>query len=566
MAVRERYLDYEAITAELERWETVYPSLVRRRSLGTTPEGREIWCATIGLEPDRHRPALFVNAGQHAAELSGTNVALALGRAVLGLLSRPDDPSVPTYGLPRSCLPDLARSLLHIVPRVSPDGAQRVLRGGWAVRSVPRAKRFGRPPTRWLSQDVDGDGQIQMIRRLDPSGEYVESKLVPGLLVARTLGDEGPFYKLWPEGLIEGFDGANVPSPRYLEDNYPDLNRNYPYDWRPETEQPGAGDYPTSEPESRALVEFATAHPQLFGWIDYHTFGGVFIRPLGTAPDTKLDPSDLALYRQIGAWASELTGYPMVSGYEQFTYEPDTPLRGDLTEYAYHQRATVAFVVELWDLFERAGLPQHKRFVDRYTHIDRPEMEKIALWANENSDTPWLLPWRPFEHPQLGAVEVGGIDRRFVIVNPPPKFLAELCDRHIGVALRLMACAPILELCDVHIERKGDSLRQVELTVRNRGYLPTHVVAPGKNASHADPITITASGVGCVVITPQGPVTVASLDGWGRGLYGGGVFSDYSSGTTSMIRIRYAIEGSGTLSIRAGNSRMDHQTLDIEVP
>jgi hypothetical protein len=564
MGVRDRYLDHEAVTAELLSWEREFPELVKVKSLGKTPEGRDIWCAALGVEPERPRPAMFVNAGQHAGELVGTNVALALGRALLALLSHPHDPEIPTYGLPRSCLPDLRHMLLYLVPRVSPDGAERVLRDGRTVRSVPRPRRQGSPATRWESQDIDGDGQIRWIRKQDPLGDFVESKVAPGLLVARELGDEGPYYKVWPEGIIEGFDGVHVPSPRYLSDNYPDLNRNFPFDWKPEPDQVGAGEYPGSEPESRALIEFATRSPHLFAWIDYHTFGGVFIRPLGAGPDTKLDPADLAFYRQLEVWASQLTGYPMVSGYEQFTYEPDMPLRGDLTEYAYHQRGTVAFVVELWDLFERAGLPKQKRFVDRYTHLDREDMEKIALWARDHADAQWLVPWKPLEHPQLGKVEVGGPDSRFVVWNPPPRYISELCDQQLGMALRLLATAPQLELVDPEVVVLGPELRRVELTVRNRGYLSTSVVAPARKAAHHQPMTVEVTG--CRVLSPQGPITIEELAGWGRGRHGGDTLSMVSPGNLGMRRIQLLVQGAGTLSVRVGSPRMGYETLRIELP
>jgi hypothetical protein len=40
-----------------------------------------------------------------------------------------------------------------------------------------------------------------------------------------------------------------------------DLNRNFPAYWRQEFEQLGAGPYPTSEPEVRAMVDFITGTP-----------------------------------------------------------------------------------------------------------------------------------------------------------------------------------------------------------------------------------------------------------------------------------------------------------------
>ena len=35
-----------------------------------------------------------------------------------------------------------------------------------------------------------------------------------------------------------------------------DLNRNFPAGWHPESDQHGAGPYPTSEPDARNLVDF----------------------------------------------------------------------------------------------------------------------------------------------------------------------------------------------------------------------------------------------------------------------------------------------------------------------
>ncbi len=67
-------------------------------------------------------------------------------------------------------------------------------------------------------------------------------------------------------------------------------------------------------------------------WLNLHTFGGVLIRPLGDKPDSKMDQTDLAIFKQVEAWMTEHTGYATVSGYHEFLYEPDKPLRGDLTE------------------------------------------------------------------------------------------------------------------------------------------------------------------------------------------------------------------------------------------
>ena len=142
---------------------------------------------------------------------------------------------------------------------MSPDGAEAVLANGRYVRSVPRDERPARAHAYWRCDDVDGDGLALTMRVRDPGGEMVESPEFPGLLLPRTIDDPPPYYKVYPEGVIENFDGSNVPTPHFLSDNQTDLNRNFPFFWAPDSKQEGAGAFPLSEVESRAVVEFAIA-------------------------------------------------------------------------------------------------------------------------------------------------------------------------------------------------------------------------------------------------------------------------------------------------------------------
>ena len=49
------------------------------------------------------------------------------------------------------------------------------------------------------------------------------------------------------------------------------VNRHFPLEWRPEADQHGAGPYPASEPEVRALVDFISQHPNINIAISFHT-------------------------------------------------------------------------------------------------------------------------------------------------------------------------------------------------------------------------------------------------------------------------------------------------------
>ena len=547
---RTTYLDYETLLQQLEAWVWAYPDLVRLKEMTRTAEGRRVWLLTLGPKPDDVRPALWLDGNMHASELCGSSVCLATAEAVLALHL---GEAGAFDALSPSAQDTIKNSLVHICPRISPDGAEAVLTTGRWVRSVPRDDRPRSSAARWLAKDMNGDGRSLVMRQEDPTGEYVANDAVDSLFHIRDIDDEGPFYKLWPEGEIEDFDGDHVPTPDEHSDNYPDLNRNFAYDWRGEREQVGAGDYPGSEPESRAVLEFARNNPNLFAWVDLHSFGGVGIRPLGDEADNKMNPSDLAMYRQIGSWLDEHTGYPLVSGFEEFTYSPETPLRGDLSEWAYRERGCVSLVVELWDLFKRAGLKRPKRFVDHYTHMTRDDQLAVAKWDAEHNEGRVFRGWERMTHPQLGEVEVGGIDPVVGLWNPPESMLSELCDGMVQVIGRLLAMAPRLHV-DLEVETLAPDLHRVVCTVENRGYLSTQVLDSAKGLSVDTAPSARIDGVDVVDVDH---IEVGHLDGWGRGRFDGSdtLFAPRSRGTTSRRVVRFLVRGSGEATVRVGCPR-----------
>lgn len=570
LGFRERYLTYDELTRQLRAWSEAFPHLVRLSSLGQTEEGRELWLLTIGPEPDRLRPAAWVDGNMHASELAGSSVALAIAEDALRAHLRP---GAALHDLPPH-LVDIVRTdaLIYVLPRMSPDGAERVLGSGAWVRSNPRDGRLGRAAPYWRAADVDGDGQARMMRREDPAGDFVRSPDDPDLMLARRIEDPGPYYALYPEGIIEGWDGFTVPMPDFLSDNETDMNRNFPYDWAPEPKQRGAGPFPTSEPESRAVTAFAVRHPNIFAWLNLHTFGGVYIRPAGDRPDKKMDPSDLELYRLLGEWAERVADYPMVSGFEEFTYEPDTPLHGDLSTFAYAQLGAVGMVCELWDFWKQAGLSLHRPFVWNYQRRTREDIVAIGRWDREHNRSRVLGAWRPFHHPQLGPVEIGGYDPRLGIWNPPPEHLPGLCARQSRFFLRLAALAPRLRLSGVETASLGAGLTQVSVIVENVGFLPTNVLRTAKQLPWNEPVWARlvvgegpAVGEGTTLASGEAQQTVGHLGGWGGYEKSSSPALARTSGDPVRRRVNWVVRGSGTIVLRAGAARVGQVEARVEV-
>jgi hypothetical protein len=552
---RSNYIRYDELTRIVHDWAKAHPGFVRVKSIGKSVEGRDLWLLEIGKDPDRIRAAAWVDGNMHAVEVCGSSVALAIAEDVIALHRGENPRDLPAHVAER-----LKSILVYVLPRMSPDGAETVLTDGRVVRSNPRDRRPHPPVPRWVSSDVDGDGAVLSMRREDPSGEYIADPELPGVMLPRRLEDSGPFYKLWPEGTIEHFDGTHVPDPTYLSDNDVDLNRNFPYGWRPEPEQIGAGPFGSSEPESRAVIEWAAAHPNIFSWLNLHTFGGCYIRPLGNQPDNKMNQEDLAVFRQIGEWGEKIGGYPMVSGFEEFIYEPDKPIYGDITDFIYHTRGAIAYACELWDLFARLGIERKKPFVDFYSHLTRDDLLKLAKLDREQNKGRIFRAWKRFKHPQLGEVEIGGIAPVVGLNNPPYEILPEVCERQSAVYLRVAAMAPSLEL-DVHVAEG-----RVEIEVANPGYLPSYVLDSAKKLTPDTGVFVEVEPLGGCTIDPRDARTeVGHLEGWGRGLYNEYLFYQRSRGSASRRTVSVPVRGKGRVRVRAKGLRVGEVVKEIAV-
>ena len=569
LGFRSKYLTFDELTAQLERWEKAFPELVRKRSIAKSEEGRDIWLVTLGRDPDRIRPAAWIDANIHASEVTGSSVALGiiedLLRASLG--EAPGKPA-GAHDLPAHLASALVSDVLfYIVPRLSPDGAERVLSHRHFVRSNHRDHRLGKTSPYWRHDDIDQDGRSLLMRVRDDAGDFVESTSVKGLMLPRRIEDAGPFYRLYPEGFIEHFDGFTIPVPSFMSDTETDLNRNFPSSWQAEPHQHGAGPYPASEPESRAITEFAVRHPNIFAWMSLHTFGGVFIRPLGDKPDSKMDPHDASVFRLLEQWGDSIVGYPTVSGFTEFTYEPDKPLCGDLSNFAYVERGSIGFVCELWDFFAQAGFEIKRPFIKNYQdHVSRDHIEKIAAWDKTYNGGRIVGEWKPFTHPQLGELEVGGYDPLIGVWNPPEDRLAEVCDKLSRYFLRIASIGPRLGVARLESRSLGNGLFAIEAVVENRGYLPTYVLGSSRSRPWNDDVRAALRcDAGVDLVSGDAVQTVGHLAGWGGNDRNATPMLARTTGAQPRKLARWVVRGAGNVTVTAGCARTGSTSASLVV-
>ena len=462
----DRFCRYAELTDVLKAFAAEYPKLVALQSIGKSYEGKDIWLATVtntasGAALDK--PAFWIDGNIHSTEVSASAAALYfLNELVSG------------YGSD----PDITRALdtraFYICPRINPDGAEWALadKPKW-VRSSTRPYPYDEDQIEGLTvEDIDGDGRILQMRIRDPNGLWKAHPQEPRLMIRRDPTEVGgTYYRILPEGRLEGYDGFTLRVKKHKQGI--DLNRNFPGNWRQEYEQLGAGPFPTSEPEVRAVVEFVTTHPNICGGVSFHTWAGVLLRPFDHLPDTDMHAEDLWHYQKVGAKGTELTGYPNISVYHEFRYHPKQVIGGAF-DWIYDHLGMFSWVVEIWSPMKEAGLDKYL-YIEWYRDHPIEDDLKIFRWSEEKLGGAAHVGWKPFDHPELGAIEIGGWNRFHAFGNPPLQFLERELKRFPKWLLWQALLSPKLELVDASAKALSDDTWKVRLVVQNTGWLPTYV-------------------------------------------------------------------------------------------
>lgn len=478
------YYNYEQLTGVLSALAAAHPGIMTLGSVGKSHEGRDVPLVILTNQAtgrDLDKPAFYVDGNIHATELTASVAALYLiNRLVEG------------YGTDPKITRILDEQVVYVIPRLNPDGAEQ------ALAEKPRFVRSGTRPYPYAEkqdglheEDVDGDGRILQMRIADPAGDWKVSERDPRLMVKRGPDEEGgQYYRIFDEGSVENYDGVTIKPARPLAGL--DFNRNFPFEWRPEGSQPGAGDYPGSEPEIRAAIDFIVGHPNICGAITYHTFSRAILRPYSTKSDDDMDTSDKWVFEAIGDRGTELTGYPNVSVYHHFRYHPKEVTSGAFDDWLYDHKGVFAFTVELWDLPTAAGVEEkgkEKKFMDWFRKHPPADDHKIVDFVNTHAPDA-LVPWYAFDHPQLGRVELGGWNGLYSWRNPPHALLEAEVAPQAEFAIAFAALAPRLSWREVRVTPLGEGAWQIRAVVENTGFLPTYISQRGLAVKAVRPVRL----------------------------------------------------------------------------
>jgi hypothetical protein len=308
------------------------------------------------------------------------------------------------------------------------------------------------------------------------------------LLVRRTRDSKPPFYRTLPEGMIHQWDGSDA---LRTEGRSFDWNRNWSYDWRPEPEQGGAGDFPFSEPELRALAEFLFSRANVFAVLGYHNGPNAVLRPPSTGSDNDLANGDLNVMKELAEVGAKYTGFPVLAVVKYHdAASRDANLHGHFHNFGYHHLGLFVFEFELGTLANSAGLTTEKLHKAR-NHRDHEAHQRKLMkwWDTRKKRDPIFVPWTRFAHPQLGAVEVGGLVRKY-LGSPTLPDLKRIAEGTYKFTLEHAAHHPRVVIEDLDATRVGEGVYRVRARVANRGQFPTNVTEKGRSLRRLRPVRV----------------------------------------------------------------------------
>jgi hypothetical protein len=432
-----------------------YPQTASLKSLTKTNGGKDIWLLTIGSGKTEQKPAIAVIGGVEGNHLLGIELAIGFAEQ---LLKASGSDSVKNL---------LARTTYYVFPNMSPDAMEQYfakLRNGRNGNATATDDdRDGKiDEDGW--DDLDGDGKITFLRIESVTGDYKIHPDDARVLIKADIskGEKGK-YKLLTEGIDNDKDG------QFNEDGEGGIafNKNLTYNHR--TFASGAGDYPASEKETRAMLDFLYDAFNVYAVVSFGSNNNL-------SNPIPYNPQAAAQRIVAGLLEPDAKVNGMVSDlYNKVTGTKDAPRNnttgGDVLSWGYFHYGRYSFSTPGW--WVPKTRPDTTKKEKAFTVED--VTANYLRWASQQGITNTFTEWKTIQHPDFPGqkVEVGGMDP-YVMINPPYKMVEPVVKKHTDFLVKLASHQPEIDVINLKTEKLTNGLTRVSLDVINKGGMSTH--------------------------------------------------------------------------------------------
>jgi len=490
----DHYYTYEQVGEALRALRDAYPQLATVESIGRSEEGRDIWAMTVNnpkTGAPQDKPGVYVDGNIHGNEIQAGEVCLAVLNRLLTL-----------YGQNQAVTDMVDRNVFYVIPSVNVDGRFHFFNDPNNPSSartilVPRDDDRDGLTDEDGADDLDGDGNICTMRRKDPFGQYRTDPEDPRLLVPVKPGEQGEWTLLGGEGLDNDNDGRVNED----EEGYLDGNRNWGSNWNPPYVQAGSGEYPFQAAGMRAIAKFLSDRPNILVVYAFHNNGGMYLRGPSTKAQEPMHPRDVAVYDILGGNAEKI-----VPGYRYMVSWKDLyPTYGDFTDFTDNVIGAYSFVGELFvtetETFRppaKPGAPAPSPAGEPMAGPNRDQERERLRFSDHVVQGELYREWKPFKHPQLGEIEIGGWIKMSSRL-PHPFMLTDLAHRNASAVLYAASQTPAVSLEVLPPEKIAADLYKVRVRLVNANAIPSFTYTAAQRKIHRRDILKVAGRTATVV-------------------------------------------------------------------
>jgi hypothetical protein len=538
-----RHLTHAALETELRALATAHAGTATLVDMGASAGGRHLWAieiAAAGPTPPAARPGVLLVANLGADQIAGSTLAVGVARSLLtatGEATRKQLAACVFYVVPRV---DVDGTEAFFATPLAP---RRTNLTPFDDDNDGRADED--PP-----EDLNGDGVITMMRVKDPRGPFAPSTDDPRLMrrADAQKGEAGGWAVYW-EGIDNDGDGflnedgvGGVELDRSFPHAYPAYTPGAGRFMMSELEARALLDYVLARRNIAAVVTFGQTdtlvggpvtgggHSRPPATLDLAAFadeattaalavghvrdldrpayqpGGIFDDAFdrdeprrqpppssdGIKPATAIESTDLEIFRYVSERYRGITGITQLP--------PTRRAAGAFHEWAYFQFGVAAFSTPGASVSRApaASATSAEAGVPTPSSGSAPASTASSEGGPGADDAKWLswlaasrpdafVPWKPYQHPTLGDVEIGGW-RPFAAV-PAASAVAPLVEPHAAFLVELSTLLPRVAVASLSATKLGGGLYRVRAEVENRGRWPT-ALQHGITARSVKPVLV----------------------------------------------------------------------------
>ena len=494
-------------------------------SLAKTEGGKDIWALQIGRGDLENKPAIAITGGVEGYHVLSVELALKVAEQILN-----DHKDL------------LETTTFYVFPNMSPD-AYSQYHNDLKYERRGNAVKIDHDRDGEISEDgyedLNRDGMITSMRVESPLGKYIAHEDYPQILVeaeGATAAGKTRYLKY-----SEGID--NDKDEKFNEDLTEGIAFNKSLTYQFPVFEALAGDFPVSQKETRALLDYLFERWNIFAFVTFAPENN-----LSTPLKYNKQGADKRVVTSILEKDAELN--KMISD----IYNETVPLKaynqenqgkgGDLFQWAYFHFGRMSFSTPGWWVpevkkEEKDSLASNKGKIT-------PETNFLS-WAEKEGIEDVFLNWKEVEHPDFPnrKVEVGGI-RPFVMANPPYKMVDSIAQQHTDFVVKLAEMKPKLEFHNLETEKLSGGLTRITVDLFNNSPIPTHSEM-GERSKWLQKLQITVDKDKEDILA-------------GNTIKLSGKLEAYEKETISWI-----VKGNGTTTVKAGAPHTGYATMNVKL-